>query len=431
MAAPTSVGIGTGTAQVIDTTPVAEAFLQYGQEKAKKAELAKKQAQNELLALKDKQGWAIRDAQEYQNAYNQILNKYEGQWEQVYNDPAKMNEYLSDMAAYKSLIDNSNEQKELMKGVTQIYSNEKNKDPNERYYSDEQLAKYEDVMTNPKYLYDRDAFQKVYLELTTPTMNLKNPVQMVLEDIDAKPQNHLVTTGGGGYNEQGGYSYSYGNQKVDLVKWGNAVRNKYKNDLLFKASVDKNYGDIDSFVAELPNIYSTTDSSFSKSPLGGKGADDQLYVDGTTTEDFELETSAESGFKPWETVKTTYKAYTLPSTLETTISLGSDAIDATTGRKTDEFTGQNDVVITKAMFNPASGDYSVLVATTSKTLVNVGGKEQVKEISKNAIVPFKQVENKLIAQYGKEQVEELKRKLRELPTGDGGSGTSSTKKPLP
>ena len=163
MANPSNRGIGTGTAQIFDTSNVDNAINRLADIKFRKDAMygegqAKQQAKEEAAIaelrgeFKDYDTTKLRlpDVPVFQEKKNNILKKYDGQWGKILNgDPQLANEYRRDMDDIKRLIAKSVDTKvKAQKHMDEIKGNP--------LYSEDYVRNYEQKYTQPEYVYDED-----------------------------------------------------------------------------------------------------------------------------------------------------------------------------------------------------------------------------------------------------------------------------------
>lgn len=151
MKAPLSKGIGSGLAQVIDMSGVANAYAQGQVVRAQQEVEAQRKAQKKIDELRGRMDDVLktdifysRDKDELLNRYNQLRSKYEGRWEKVYHgNTPEAREYNNDVFDLYTFAGKSKEDKLYAKELL----NDMTAHPEK--YDDEDKKMYVDFINNP------------------------------------------------------------------------------------------------------------------------------------------------------------------------------------------------------------------------------------------------------------------------------------------
>ena len=164
MANPSNRGIGTGTAQIFDTSNVDNAINRLADIKFRKdainAQGRAKAEEEKAGAVAELQGQfkdydtnklMLADVPEFQLKVQNINKKYDGNWGKILKgDPALANQYRSDIDEVKRFIARSVDSKPKAQAhLKQIEGNP--------LYSDEYKASYVERATSPNYNFDEDS----------------------------------------------------------------------------------------------------------------------------------------------------------------------------------------------------------------------------------------------------------------------------------
>jgi len=176
----TTRGIGTGTAQIFDTSQSQRAFergqgiqAQKRQQDAAARKKAVDDAMAEVQSLLDEDVWETRDRATYQQAYNDLMSQYDGRWQEVYSDPKVYSELISGVGKVKNLGRRSVEHKDLvLPFVKSTYSNPKMQE----YITEEGRQAVKNLQT-PRALTDPEYFKENWEIANTFATEEINPLE--------------------------------------------------------------------------------------------------------------------------------------------------------------------------------------------------------------------------------------------------------------
>lgn len=300
----TTRGIGTGTAQIFDTSQSQRAFERGQGIQAKKRQqdaAARKKAVDDAIAevqsLLDEDVWETRDRATYQQAYNDLMSQYEGRWQEVYSDPQVYSELISGVGKVKNLGRRSVEHKELVQPfVKSTYSNPKMQE----YITEEGREAVKNLQT-PRALTDLEYFKENWEIANTFNTEEINPLERFGELFNR----NLVEVVADGTRVVNGQQISSGSTYVPRTPKGdnpgfdNTALSIVKNmNAAEKQSIAEKYGDgeltdeaIKAFIDDAYGTYAagrTDDYSVTPFDGGGLGSIDwDAWSDSPSQPDYE------------------------------------------------------------------------------------------------------------------------------------------------
>lgn len=377
---PLAAGIGTGTAQVFDTSKSEgvyhaqqEQLRKKKAEEDKKADLAAAEARGELDKLSDKKLWYMRDSDYMHDTWNQIHDKYSGRWAQMAKDPKLRAEYEKDVAQFKKEANDSMAMKEIYNQLRPQFENAEWT----KHRSPEQQAMFHSILKKPGQKWTNEDINY----MTKPTVDLPNPLKRATDLV--KFSQHLTSDQsqwGAASGARGGKSTT----SLNIEKWKNAVRAQLGVDELLQSSVEKEYGDlsdeanVNRFLEEAAAQYSSEKESTSY--FAPKPDDDGTKFDKSKIVDYSDEPeSVRSYLGPQFTLEAgafgdtdvgekygnipTYGTYDFGKKQQTTVVMGDSFKPLSEGAAVQ--TGQRNVTLGNPMLVPVNNAGEMVEESTN------------------------------------------------------------------
>jgi len=302
----TTRGIGTGTAQIFDTSQSQRAFErgQGIQAKKRQQDAAARKAfvddqMEKLKELSNKEVWEGRDRGTYQREWNNVTSKYNGRWQDVYQNPEVMSEFIQDTNRILNMSRASLEQKEEYDRLLRQYDAPGNKD----YIREEGVAAMEAIATDPTLLFpeNRDKLRSLLKEARTYNTEEINPLERFGELFNRNAV-EVVADGTRVVNGQkisSGSTYVPRTPKGDNPGFDNTALSIVKNmNAAERQAIAENYGDgeltdeaIKAFIDDAYGTYAagrTDDYSVTPFDDGGSGSIDwDTWSDSPSQPDYE------------------------------------------------------------------------------------------------------------------------------------------------
>lgn len=421
----TTRGIGTGTAQIFDTSQSQRAFergqgiqAQKRQQDAAARKTFVDDQMEKLKELSNKEVWEGRDRGTYQSEWNNVTSKYNGRWQDVYQKPEVMSEFIQDTNQLLNMSRASLEQKEEYDRLLRQYDAPGNKD----HIREEGVAAMEAIATDPTLLFpeNRDKFMSLLKEARTYNTEEINPLERFGELFNRNAV-EVVADGTRVVNGQkisSGSTYVPRTPKGDNPGFDNTALSIVKNmNAAERQAIGEKYGDgeltdeaIKAFVDDAYGIYASGRSDeYSATPFddGSGGIDwNQWYSDPVQTDyeysEKELNTIASPrGRAQIEIEGASYvgNRKELPAGgFKANITPSKGAIDFVTGRPLKATSGQvnfSDWFVPKEDVNGLKAGQVYLVGTTSSELTGTG------EPTMTA-VPINDVRSTVVSEYGED-----------------------------